>query len=833
MTYTTFLSKIGRLAAVAAFAAACAAAGAAAPSAETHLLRAGVRGTYVFLPSVDVKSKDDAEAWLRWAESVFCDRPGSFHVLWDRGGEVPLRSAQPGDASILLRDGDDAVDPSCRVRFEVCKAQAAGERDFSLRLAAPAAPGAGSPDVLCFTNAWVLSRDRLIERWRALLARDAARGADAVRGEVRALRGSGRFQRDGGEAWRAGVDAFVAGNPALWQGVSVRNETGVGVSVSVGGGKPVSVPAGAEKKIGPFRSWSARKLEWTAEPDDPRLCARDFERIGSGSAAWDPVAALPAVLALGEETFGARRAPPRLGIGGLLPETFRETPDALARLSALVSYADDPKVPVPAEIVGRNEADGPFAEIEPHRDVIQIELRAPGWQPFKAQAKDPAAVLVKAMCSASDPVSVVSKSRMRPDAKPWPKVVVKNGTDGMIRLDSPVFAGEKEVVVLSGLTKTVDLEERWAETVSPRIEEKSFPLFAYDPAGKKVVGDTFAARRGTGVLEIPVELPEKVPEPPKPAVEPEPAVKPVAQPKPAVPAVKPSVKPAAQPKPAVTSSTKPKMPPPPLPKAAEIETAHERLVAIVGWGAKSNRSGEIAQQKKTATRDRLSALFALRMPERPEAGDEETLDALLGVVAHFSECRAGCASCIARRAKTLGRGLDPKTEAFEVLSGWKASEQATFGKDVVESDSKKSDAKRTCSFERRRLAFKLPSWVEPFRKAVADDDPRGVAFSFGEATKLWYGRAEPRSDAAASTLERVARHVELCPGCAECNDFRATVRRAPTPQARREELLRALLCSSQLLERSKPLSEEEFEKFRVMIRDSEKENGTAGKEDGK
>ena len=268
-----------------------------APGSETHLLRARARSDrgdllLVPLPLAEIGSREAAEDWLRWAGETHPAFENRIRGVWD--SDTFELSVRP-ELSFLLCEGDPAADPSGRVLLRVAETPGANAKKAKFRFdgadfgnadstAEGMAPGMASP-LLCISNAWVLPRSVLLDRWTREASGSRAGAAGVRREAERLLEALDRLSQGGSGRWRSEVSAFVRTNAFVWPGIVLSNECGRTVRIE-GLGAPFDLPAG-----------TSRSLFLSAPPKDDvvRWSARDASDPDDADSEWEPEAVRPDV----------------------------------------------------------------------------------------------------------------------------------------------------------------------------------------------------------------------------------------------------------------------------------------------------------------------------------------------------------------------------------------------------------------------------------------------------------------------------------------------------------------------------------------------------------
>ncbi len=784
----------------------------APPSAEDFLFRAAVRNqTVVFLPTSEIRSEADADSYLRWAAEVHAARGGQLRAVWDREDSIPLSAVQKYDAAFLLRPGDDALDPSGRVRFVVKDADGEAGR-FSLSLASALAPGVATPEV-CFTNAWVLSRERLFERWRTEIAGGDASG---VRAQMRALRDSGRYKAVGGEVWEREVAGFVEKTPALWPALKVVNATGRRVAVSVLGGRNGEYFAPGERKtIRVGKMPEGGKISWMARDAEPEeLCERDFSSVREGEYPWDPLGAADAEVVL-DGRLGERKDNPRVDLSSLLPAVSDSGSARPELRSVRVFYADALSRPENAPVL-KSEYGSPQIEIAPHRAVRRIVLDAPGFQTLQIGWRDDQPTnLINGMCSADPVLALDGSSKMRPAALPWPDITVKNDSGLEIAIESDVLKQEEQRDVLKGMVKTISLDALWRDSVKERVLTNSVKLFATSASGATLLSTNFVVVRGQAKVEIVVRAPRgpATPDARQAAGDRRQATNAAPDARQAT-ADNYSGRGRASRGPTATP------PLPPLPDRDVQKELGDKLKRRVRAMTGDSTVRESSDNKKIAT-DHLLYLQEF-WPHDPKFESNTWVRAFRQCVSHFAHCKNGCDSCNGLRKSTLARRLDPQTEVFEVFGDWKAEDQRDFRQEALD---KPNDNFQT--LESIRLLKNAPAWAGRIRRCLDDGDPLTQREELPRALSLWDGTLGKGHQNQGALLRAAFRHAELCESasCPECHDFRNAVRYSGSFEERRLGLLKAILCSPDAFrgKAEEPLKASELDAFAVKIEEYRRE----------
>lgn len=842
---------------------------AAPPSAATHLFRASVRDeTYVFLPASDIRDENDEWAYARWAAATHESRGGPIRCVWDADGMVPLSASQKFDAAFLLREGDDAVDPSGEVAFSVASAPSGDDRRFSLRLAGPLPRAAGTtnPRNACFTNAWVLSREFLFERWWREIGDGNA--AD-VRRQIRDLAASGRYKVEGGAEWEAEVRRFVEGTPDLWPALRVVNATGRRVVVSLlGDNRGVYFKPGQTQTVHLRSMPAGGRVSWMAREAEDGLCERDYESPREGEYAWNALGTGDAEEVL-DGTLARRKPLPRIDISSILPEGAAPPED----LVVSVFYADSPDRPAQAKALPK-AAGGVEIEVEPHRAVCRLNFAAPGWEPLTVVPKDAGSGFLtgsNGLCSADPPI-VLKTPQMQAQARPWPDVEVKNESGHEIMLESNALEKGETKSVLSGMSKTLFVDKAWKGTFSAKDLDETVFVFATlteADGGKALLSTNFPVRRGQGRVTVSVPPAPSGPEPvaashaefaeradisshaegaefagnsshaefaegskvspsaphdggasrsgkPQRGADSRPPS--TTTPRPGGGGGLPAAVASSNALPAPAAArTKPRESRrvPPLPSndaMAKLATELKRYVNLVN-GTSTQRESQDNLRVAQGNLEKLQVFTPLSQ----QSEGTEWFRAFRQSVAHFAECRGGCDSCRRLRRDTLGRGLDPKTEVFEALGGWKEPDQLAFRRGILERSGQKD---RWPFSNPLVLKTRAVNWTKCIRYCLDEDDFPSQQQYLPKARRLWNMHIDAGEDEKYGTVLRQAyRHVELCGGCGDCASIRAAVIREATFEARRMALVRALLCDGKSFGDSaeKPLSAEELRTFARMM----------------
>ncbi len=785
-------------------------AGTEGPSAGTHLFRAGLRNeTVVFFPSAEIDSPEDASAYLRWAAE---SHPGRLRAVWDVDGDIPLVWAQKYDAGFLLREGDDAVDSTGRIAFVVDQPPKDGGRSFTLRLAEPIERGKASPEI-CFTNAWILSRRTLFNRWR----RDLAAGrASAVRSDLRQLQESGRYKAPGGAEWEDAVEKFLADTPELWLPVHFENRADHRVLVAC---------EGSTKSLAPGESWDATvrtfpadgSVHWTAW-DDIGLCDKDYKTPGEGNVDWNPLARTPAPVIL-KGDYGVQHPAPKILLGDFIPAALRGRLDAV-RLR--VVYGDGSQTGLPIHAM----PDGtPYAEIDPHRPVETLELKAAGYQSRPVNFKG--AKELPFLCRGGKwPVEKKWPSEFVLRRPPWPgHLVVRNASGHEAKIRSDHLPLKDRIVSSKGQEAEQSIPISLDAPELENVDEYTFDLRAKTAGTFDVtlLETNLVARRGGQDLMVEIPAPPRGEEPHAAP----PSETPLAsQPASSPPATKPEprnpetetvvaiVQPSTPPvqKPETPESGKPprsKTPPTqttsggtfvasahPFPAKANLDQAKGDLVALL---KKADINGQYSEEEKKSAADALLAVQNFW-----KSGSKETpwIKTFRSIVAHFATCRNGCPDCQSLRKETLGKGSNPKTEAFTALGGWVAEKQRKFR------------AQHSPKVDWRSLPYSVRNWSDRLKELLEEPSPENLQWGWD----LLSG-----NENAGKIFRDLYIHVETCSGatCEVCKPYRYILRK-PTFEERRDLLFKELLRNGQMYDyqkyRARPPSEEQIKKFLELVK---------------
>ena len=411
---------------------------------DTHLFEARVPDgkTVVFLPAADIESRDDAAAWLRWAGESLPGGRGKLRAAWDEETiELELFGmAAPG----LLHEGDDAVDPAGRVRFVLAETPAPGAEHVRVRLAALPGSDEATPDTMCLTNVWILSRERFFDRCRE--AADAGRILDA-RKAVANLLDSGPVHpgTPGFDAWRAAIDDFCSEMPGLEARVVFLNRGDNRLRVRTGG-RILDIPPGKQDVAKPPSN--ATEVKWEAWSEPVRGSEDDYEPE-PGTHSWSRFG--DDVTVPFDRVVGHRKGNPRLFLpdGAIPPEA------KAAGVEAVVNYEASGR-PVPAEL--KWEGSRAYVEIEPRNAVKSVRLSASGWRDAAFHPAD--GIVIRQRGETAE----LKGSPMRRDVKPWPEAIpvaiVWNGFVGPAVLRADGLPGISE------------------QTLDPARPEYSLPIAA-------------------------------------------------------------------------------------------------------------------------------------------------------------------------------------------------------------------------------------------------------------------------------------------------------------------------------------------------------------------
>ena len=387
---------------------------------DTHLFEARVPdgNTVVFLPAADVESPDDAAAWLRWAGESLPGGRKSLRAVWD---EETVELELFGMAAAgLLHAGDDAVDPAGRVRFVLAETPQPGAVSVRVKLDSLPGAGAATPDAMCLTNVWILSRDTFFDHCQASV--DAGRPLDARR-TIAGLLDAGPVHpaTPGYQGWREAIDLFCRANRGVEAAFRVRNGGEDPLRFRIGDGDVVDIAPGRTRDMRPDPDATA--VDWTAWSEPVRADDDDYVPQ-KGRRSWvrfgDDV----------ELTFDGR-------VGRLKDDPLLRLPEGAVpdgeEPEALVVYADDPGRAVPPKAV--SHGGGRLAvSVEPRRAVSSVRLRADGWKNAEFRPAGGAPVAARRGEEAALDGSPMEKAVVPP---PKEKAVPRNESEPRVVSESP------------------------------------------------------------------------------------------------------------------------------------------------------------------------------------------------------------------------------------------------------------------------------------------------------------------------------------------------------------------------------------------------------------
>lgn len=469
---------------------------AAAAGPDTHLAEARTEGgaTVVFVPSSEIGAPDEAAAFLGWAEASHPDR--AVRAVWDTD-EAVVVLAEPA-LRAALRVGDEAVDPSGRVRFTVAGTPETRAGAVSLRLASLPGAGEATPE-LCLTNVWILPREALFARLTAALRGGAAEDVASVRAAFAALGRAGRFADD---PWRSEAKEFLEKTPAARAAVRFRNAGTAAVRLRIEGGAPQRLDPGETWDWRPSVSTAATNVRWTARSLAPDALPDDEWEWRGGAADWDPFGP-DVVLPPFEGTVGRPKPEPVF----LFPENA--IPDSLPddALAATVRYADGEERTAALVRRGGRRA----VAVEPRRTVAECTVEAAGWRRAVFRPEETRWFLRRGE------EARFAGGAMRKELPPWPALrfrVDRNGApaEEELAVEVTVDDRKKTLAVPSG----GDVVEWCAD---PRLAESEIEtaklvavLLAEGRDRKNMPDAIISLRRGDPATNLSF----RVPAPPKP-----------------------------------------------------------------------------------------------------------------------------------------------------------------------------------------------------------------------------------------------------------------------------------------------------------------------------
>lgn len=470
----------------------------AVPGPETHLLRVSApdRGIVLFLPSSEIDSEKAAASWIAWARLAHPERSGRMVFRWDADDPFEARTGS-GDLVGLVREGDEAVDPAGNIAFRVWADPGEGTEKLQLVPAAVFEPGEATPG-FCFTNAWVLSWDRLSSRWRKAAKEGSV---SEVRREIAVLQesfnSSQRWNYGGLREWSEKLDSFRAELGALRPSLVFTNATASDVRLAVAGSTNV-LASGDERKVpvpdGAKRiRWSVRMAEGGPEADADWRWHSDEEMV-SGLVDDRKVTV---------SSVGSRLPRPQLIFP---PDSIPDSAERSAK--AVIVYEPDGEKTATI----RKGADGrPFLEAEPGRGISCVRISASGWEDGEFAPPSPGGL--------PRGTKTVLKPRA-PMLEVWPRLVVRIDRKGIENDDLSVSVdgyatfgtktlkgGEREI--------RIDTERLLAEKSENRgRKDVSLSIWVSRTPDNKA-GKTISFSRGGGERVVDIEGLEPPPTPPQ------------------------------------------------------------------------------------------------------------------------------------------------------------------------------------------------------------------------------------------------------------------------------------------------------------------------------
>lgn len=182
----------------------------------------------VFLPMSDIRSEQDAVDWMKWAERTYPDYSGKMIPKWDREDPVAMK-LELGALASVFQAGDEAVSPDGKMSFSVIGTADDGKVSLSPDETSTEIKNGFSPRV-CATNVWVLSWQKLLERWNRKV--EDEKFGDILDDIFTITNNSGRLTMAGGDVWKNRMDTFVQEKLA-WPKWGIMNGMPMNVNVKV------------------------------------------------------------------------------------------------------------------------------------------------------------------------------------------------------------------------------------------------------------------------------------------------------------------------------------------------------------------------------------------------------------------------------------------------------------------------------------------------------------------------------------------------------------------------------------------------------------------------
>ena len=703
-----------------------------APGSETHLLRARARSDrgdllLVPLPLAEIGSREAAEDWLRWAGETHPAFENRIRGVWD--SDTFELSVRP-ELSFLLCEGDPAADPSGRVLLRVAETPGANAKKAKFRFdgadfgnadstAEGMAPGMASP-LLCISNAWVLPRSVLLDRWTREASGSRAGAAGVRREAERLLEALDRLSQGGSGRWRSEVSAFVRTNAFVWPGIVLSNECGRTVRIE-GLGAPFDLPAG-----------TSRSLFLSAPPKDDvvRWSARDASDPDDADSEWEPEAQSLRWNPFRVEAFVRTfRTPP----GERKPNPVLEIPGRLlpsgAPASFVIRYADGTEES--AEGLG-NPAGGVGLSVAPHRAVAEVRMSAKDYHDAVLRVPGSSGGLLRGSRT------TVEGDAPRRIPRPWPALVVTNAYDGEVEVSLDIGGRETLQILAPAAVHRFEFKNLLA-AASEETGETNYYFYAKATDAQKPMQGLRSVRRGAADETVAIRLERRPPAPPPPASDPVPV------------AAAPSDSPAPSPVPVE--------PTPPWPDSEDLWNATQTLKTGPYMAAYNGLRGEKID-KAAAILARMQSFW----PD-PSVNKDGRMDVVRKMVSHMATCRDDrCPDCgTARRSYPRE---DPKSIAFWLVSArkWVPEQQTQRCREAIERAPESFGWPWDGDDD---VGYDISGWITILWKTQPETGGKDVhPADREEVLEFWNGRND-----AGRLFARAYRHAELCPGCPGCRKW--------------------------------------------------------------